>query len=78
MPIDAANDSSFSDDRTPDPAAQAQAALLLVESLLHTLLDNGTLTKDQVLSTITGAAEVKADSAGEHKVPVSIRSQLSR
>ena len=60
-------DFSFGADTKPMGDAQGQAALLLVESLIHSLLDNGTLTKDQVLDAITSATQVKEESASEHK-----------
>ena len=61
--------SSFSQDREPDAGAQAQAALLLLESLIHGLIDNGTLTKAQAAEAIRDAMEVKAASAAEEKEP---------
>ena len=48
-------DFSFGDDRHPEPDAQGQAALLLIESLIHSLLDNGALTKPQALEAIESA-----------------------
>lgn len=60
---------SFKDDPHPDGPAQAQAALLLLESLIHTLLDQGVLTKAQVLDAIATAHEVKDESAAEFKEP---------
>lgn len=60
-------DSSFSTDSHPIPDAQGQAALLLLESLIHSLLDNGALTKDQALETFDSAVDVKEESADEHK-----------
>ena len=60
-------DSSFSTDTHPLPDAQGQAALLLIESLIHSLLDNGALTKDQALEALDSAAEVKEESVGERK-----------
>lgn len=64
-------DSSFGDDRSPDPNAQGQAALLLIESLIHSLIDNGALTKVQAIEAINCAFEVKEESAGEEKEPTS-------
>ena len=60
-------DSSFSTDRHPNPDAQGQAALLLIESLIHSLLDNGALTKHQALEAIDSAMQVKEESASEAK-----------
>lgn len=62
-------DSSFSEDRNPQPDAQGQAALLLIESLIHSLLDNGALTKPQALEAIESALQVKKESATEEKEP---------
>jgi hypothetical protein len=62
-------DSSFSMDRHPQPDAQGQAALLLIESLIHSLLDNGALTKPQALEAIESAMQVKGESASEEKEP---------
>jgi hypothetical protein len=62
-------DSSFHQDRSPTPGAQGQAALLLVESLIHSLLDNGALTKYQAIEAIENALQVKEDSADELKEP---------
>lgn len=65
----AAQDSSFGQDRDPLPPAQGQAALLLLESLIHSLLDNGTLTKAQAIRAIDIAFEIKQESAAEAKEP---------
>lgn len=65
----AAADSSFRADLRPDGDAQAQAALLLLESLIHSLLDNGSLTKAQAVDAIENALQVKEDSLGEAKEP---------
>lgn len=62
-----AEDSSFSSDTHPLPDAQGQAALLLIESLIHSLLDNGALTKEQALEAIGSAMDVKEESAGARK-----------
>ncbi len=62
-------DSSFDTERAPDVGAQAQAALLLLESLIHSLLDNGALTKEQALEAIGSAYEVKSDSAAADYEP---------
>lgn len=45
----------------PDP--HGQAALLLVESLLHTLVENDVLTAADALGAVMTAAEVKKDFA---------------
>ncbi|MBC7769359.1 MAG: hypothetical protein H7124_11285 [Phycisphaerales bacterium] len=54
----------------PEPDAQGQAALLLTESLIHTLVDKGLLTIADAVALVQSAAEVKvevADEAGESK-----------
>lgn len=61
--------SSFSEDHHPLPAAQAQASLLIVESLIHSLMDSGLLTRDHVLDLLDSAADVKEDSAGRVDEP---------
>lgn len=40
-----------------------QAALLLLESLFHTLVENGVLTPQEVLGTLQVALEVRSDLA---------------
>ncbi|WP_267387381.1 hypothetical protein [Sphingomonas sp. GC_Shp_3] len=60
-------DSSFKSDRQPSGDAQAQASLLLVESLVHSLLDNGALSKAQALEAIDSAYTVKEESAKDEK-----------
>lgn len=53
-----------------EPDAHGQAALLLVESLLHTMVERGVLTPHDILSTVQVAAEVKrdlAESTGESR-----------
>lgn len=64
-------DSSFSTDKKPDADAQGQAALLLLESLLHTLLDCGILDKTQAAEIFESACQVKEESAVEAKEPES-------
>lgn len=46
---------------TPD--ASGQAALLLAESMLHILVEAGTLTRDQALDAVRTAVCVQADAA---------------
>lgn len=62
-------DSAFRQDHAPQGDAQAQAALLLVESLIHTLIDNGTLSKAQALGAVESAFDVKEESVDEGKEP---------
>lgn len=46
-----------------EPDAHGQAALLLAESTLHTLVDNATITSSQAGETARTAAEVKREVA---------------
>jgi hypothetical protein len=53
-----------------EPDAHGQAALLLTESLLHMLVENGELTNAQAVDVVHTAAVVKvevAEAAGESK-----------
>jgi hypothetical protein len=47
---------------TPDP--HGQAALMLAESLLLLLVEQGVLQKEQVIERIEGVVEVKQEIAG--------------
>lgn len=47
----------------PDP--HGQAALLLVESLLHALIEKSVLTAGEAVIIVQGAAEVKAEIASD-------------
>jgi len=49
--------------RFEEPDAHGQAALLLAESTLHTLVENHTLTRADAAATVRTAAEVKAEIA---------------
>ena len=46
-----------------EPDAHGQAALLLTESLIHTLVENSTLTNVDAIELIRSAAEVKVEVA---------------
>jgi hypothetical protein len=46
-----------------EPDAHGQAALLLTESLIHTLVENSTLTNVKAIELIRIAAEVKVEVA---------------
>lgn len=46
-----------------EPDAHGQAALLLAESILHTLVENETITSGQATDTASTAAEVKREVA---------------
>jgi hypothetical protein len=58
---------SVDDDPRPsavvEPDAHGQAALLLAESLIHTLVENSTLTNVEAVELIRIAAEVKVEVA---------------
>lgn len=49
----------------PEPDAHGQAALLLAESTLHVLIENGTLTGMQALTAVQSAASIRIDGAAE-------------
>lgn len=51
--------------RRPEPDAHGQAALLLVESLLHAMLERGILTVDEAIGIAAAAGEVKEEIAAE-------------
>jgi hypothetical protein len=46
-----------------EPDAHGQAALLLTESLIHTLVENSTITNVEAIELIRTAAEVKVEVA---------------
>ena len=43
--------------------SQGQAALLLVETLMHALVTKGTLSRDEFIDIVDGAAEVEQELA---------------
>jgi len=47
----------------PEPDAHGQAALLLTESLIHTLVESSAITNVQAIELIRIAAEVKVEVA---------------
>lgn len=51
--------------RLPEPDAHGQAAMLLVESLIHGLIDRSLITVADAIDVVEVAAEVKADVAAE-------------
>ena len=68
-----------------------QAALLLVESLMHALLEKGVISREEFLETVEAAAEVEhelmtedasvpADAIGSHLFPLAavFRRELGR
>lgn len=48
-----------------EPDAHGQAALLLVESLIHALIGRAVLTVEEAIEIVEVAAEVKAEVAAE-------------
>lgn len=74
------NDESVSfvaaNDRTPD--AYGQAALLLVESMLHGLIDHSLLTVEQAVELVDIAGEVKGDIGADlGDTPVTLQTSLA-
>jgi hypothetical protein len=47
----------------PRPDPQGQVALLLCESLLHVLVEQGVISRDAALSVIEGVLELTQESA---------------
>lgn len=46
-----------------EPDAHGQAAMMLVESLIHTLVEDSTLSNSRAIETVEAAAEVKVEKA---------------
>ena len=46
-----------------EPDAHGQAALMLAESMLHALMENGNLTTAQGISVVSTAQEIKVEFA---------------
>ncbi|PXA84787.1 hypothetical protein DMC47_39185 [Nostoc sp. 3335mG] len=74
------NDNDQSKDQSlwsgPDP--HGQAALLLVESLLHGLIEKRALTIDEAVVIVDSAAEVKAEIAADlGDTPEALQKSLS-
>ena len=57
------NDGKAAAASTVEPDAHGQAALLLAESILHSLIEASVLTTTQALETVTTAQEVKVEVA---------------
>jgi hypothetical protein len=51
--------------RTPEPDAHGQAAMLLVESLIHGLVDREVISVPDAISIVEVAAEVSLDLADD-------------
>lgn len=51
--------------RPPEPDAHGQAAILLVESLIHGLVDRSVISIGDAMEVVEAAAEVKADIAAD-------------
>lgn len=60
-----AEDGTRPSPRRAEPDAHGQAALLLVESVLHALVDTKTLTLDQAIDAVQIASDVKVELADE-------------
>lgn len=71
--------------------SHGQAALLLIESLMHALVEKGLISREEFIDTVEGAAEVEhelmaanastpADSNGEFLYPLAVafRKELGR
>jgi hypothetical protein len=64
--------------RPPVPAkpdAHGQAAMLLIESLLHGLIERKVLTLIEVVEIVDAAAEVKTEIGRELQEPSALRQQ---
>jgi hypothetical protein len=64
MSFDKANDNTGSG-QTHGPDAHGEAAMLLVESLIHGLIARGVLTLADAVDIVDTAAEVTVDIAGD-------------
>ena len=63
---DVTNDNHLDTDRsTREPDAHGQAALLLVESLIHDLVARAVISVDEAIEIVQVAAEVKAEVAAD-------------
>lgn len=60
---DDSNDNEGRPARPVEPDAHGQAALLLAESIIHALIEHGTLTVAQAAVVVQSAAEVKVEVA---------------
>jgi hypothetical protein len=49
--------------RSPIGSSHGQAALLLTESLMHALVAKGTLSREEFIEVVEGAAEVELELA---------------
>lgn len=56
---------------TSASAAAGRAALLLTESLMHALVANGTISREEFVDIVEGAAEVEQDLAMADAMPPS-------
>lgn len=64
--------------RTGDPDAHGQASLLLVESILHALVERRVLTPGDALTAVQVAAEVKLDLAAHSGEAIAVRDESLR
>ena len=65
MSRNTANDNGATPIVAPGPDAHGQAALLLVESLLHSLIARSVLSVEQAIEVVEVAADVKGEIAAE-------------
>ncbi len=65
MARNTANDNGAAPTGAPGPDAHGQAALLLVESLLHSLIARSVLSVEQAIEVVEVAADVKGEIAAD-------------
>ena len=68
MTVDLSTDAAAPNGSAGEPDAYGQAAMMLAESMLHTLVESSVLTNAEALDILTTACEVKrevATAAGE-------------
>lgn len=70
MPVTYGPDGGGARGDGPDP--HGQAALLLVESLIHVLVEKGALTREEALDVVQTSTEVKTDIASGNSEPRAI------
>lgn len=58
------------------PAPTGCAALLLTESLMHALVANGTISREEFVEVVEGASDVAIDLAMADAVPPDTRREL--
>ena len=77
MARNTANDNGAAPIAAPRPDAHGQAALLLVESLLHSLIARSVLSVEQAIEVVEVAADVKGEIAADQgDSPATLRRSL--